>query len=116
MVIIVIWLSLTPKPPQPPSILGWDKAQHLLAYSSLMAWFAMSFVRHWRWPVFLLGLGIGLECLQGISGFRRFDIFDIAANSAGVCLGIALAKTRLGQTLTVIDTLLIKRMALGSLI
>ena len=36
MVLIVIGLSLMPKPPQMPSILGWDKAQHMLAYGSLM--------------------------------------------------------------------------------
>ncbi len=106
MVACVVWLSLTPQPPQPPSFLAWDKAQHFVAYGGLMAWFGMAFFRHWRWPVFLIGLGIGLEFLQGLGGIRSFDPFDMVANSIGVGLGIALIKTPFGQSLAAIDALL----------
>lgn len=68
-----------------------------------MYWYAMGFARHWRWPVFLLGLGAMLEVLQGMGGIRSFDLFDMAANAIGVGMGFALAKTPAGQWLAAID-------------
>lgn len=106
LVAVIVWLSLTPKPPQPPSILGWDKSQHLLAYSTLMYWYGMSFAKHWRWPVFILALGATLEVLQGLSGFRSFDLYDIAANSLGVLLGLIVLATPASQLLTRVDSVL----------
>jgi VanZ family protein len=107
MVAIVIWLSLTPKPPQPPSFLGWDKAQHFAAYGCLMAWFSMSFTRHWRWPLFLISLGIALEFLQQMTG-RSFDAMDMVANTIGVGIGLGLAQTPLGLALRLVDAKLSK--------
>ncbi len=91
MVAIVCWLSLTPHPPEPPDILGWDKSQHFVAYAALMAWFRQSFFRHWRWPAFLLGLGLTLEYLQSLTGYRTADVFDMLANGIGVLIGWGLA-------------------------
>ncbi|HYE36449.1 hypothetical protein [Methylocaldum sp.] len=106
MVAIVIWLSLTPEPPQPPTpLLAWDKAQHMLAYAALMYWFRQAFLPRWRWPVFLVFLGVGLEFLQGLGGIRTFDPVDMAANSIGVCLGFGLSYTPLGKLLSKIDAL-----------
>jgi VanZ family protein len=92
MVAVVCWLSLTPNPPEPPGLLGWDKAQHLLAYGGLMFWFRQVFHRHWRWPAFLTGLGMMLEFLQGFTGARTPDLFDVIANTMGVLLGVVLAE------------------------
>jgi hypothetical protein len=103
MVALVVWLSLTTHPPKPPSFLGWDKAQHTLAYAGLMFWFRQAFRRHWRWPVFLLGLGLGLEVLQGLGGVRTADWHDMVANSLGVAVGLGLAWTRLGGVLAGVD-------------
>ena len=103
MVLIVIWLSLMPKPPQMPSILGWDKAQHMLAYGSLMYWFGMCHVRHWRWPAFLLALGLGLEFIQGASGYRSFDPYDMIANTLGVGVGLLMLRTAMAQWLSMVD-------------
>jgi hypothetical protein len=83
MVATVACLSLTPNPPQPPALLSWDKAQHTVAYAGLMFWFRMAFERHWRWPVFMLALGVGLEVLQGLGGVRTMDWRDMVANSVG---------------------------------
>lgn len=90
MVATVCWLSLTPQPPEPPGFLAWDKAQHFIAYGALMFWFRQAFRRQWRWPVFLIGLGVGLEFLQGWSGLRTLDPLDMVANSLGVLLGLAI--------------------------
>ena len=110
MVGIVVWLSLTPKPPQLPQIMGWDKAQHFAAYACLMYWYGMSFRRHWRWPAFLVGLGVGLEFLQGYSGFRSFDPFDMLANTIGVGLGLMVLKTPAGHCLGAMDKRLASRL------
>jgi len=114
MIAAVVWLSLTPNPPQPPSFLGWDKAQHFLAYGWLTLWFGMSFARHWRWPLFLVSLGIGLEFLQGWGGIRSFDPFDMVANAIGVGVGLALLKTPLGRLLAAVDARLAKRLGSGA--
>ncbi|CAG0973703.1 hypothetical protein ANRL3_01667 [Anaerolineae bacterium] len=110
MVGIVIWLSLTPLPPQPPGFLNWDKGQHVAAYACLMYWYGMGFGRHWRWPVFLVGLGVGLEFLQGYGGFRSFDPFDMIANTIGVGFGLIVLKTPAGQCLGVVDKQLASRL------
>ncbi|MFM8332348.1 MAG: VanZ family protein [Candidatus Methylumidiphilus sp.] len=109
LVAIVVWLSLTPRPPQPPSILGWDKAQHFTAYATLAYWFGMCYSRHWRWPTFLVGLGVLMEVLQGLGGFRSFDFFDIIANTIGVAGGFWLEGTCAGLWLAAFDTWLANR-------
>ena len=106
MVVMVCWLSLTPNPPEPPDFLGWDKAQHSAAYAGLMYWFWQVFHRHWRWPVFLIGLGAILEFLQGLTDHRTPDPFDMAANSMGVLIGLLLAKTLVVFRVELIDHLI----------
>ena len=103
MIGMVVWLSLIPHPPTPPEFLAWDKAQHLVAYAGLMFWFRQSFQPHWRWPAFLVGLGIGLEYLQGLSGVRVLEPLDMLANSIGVVLGLILCTTPLGRLITLAD-------------
>jgi len=106
MVAAVVWLSLTPEPPQPPTPwLAGDKAQHALAYASLTYWFRQAFPPHWRWPAFFLLLGIGLEFLQGLGGVRTLDPVDMVANGLGVCLGLALSRTPLGGLLSKVDAI-----------
>lgn len=102
----VMWLSLTPHPPEPPPFLVWDKAQHALAYACLMLWFRQAFSSRWFWPIFFLLLGIGLEFLQDLGGVRTFDPNDMLANSLGVCLGWILGRTPLGHMLARLDSLI----------
>jgi hypothetical protein len=75
-----------------------DKLQHAVAYFLLMVWFA-GFYRRSFYPVIaavLLGLGIGLDLLQGLTETRSFDWHDIAMNSVGVALGFAMSLFLLG--------------------
>jgi len=109
MVAVVIWLSLTPAPPEPPPFLAWDKANHSIAYAGLMYWFWQAFQRHWRWPLFLFVLGVGLEVLQGLGGVRMLEPYDMIANSVGILIGLALAHTFLGTILAKIDALLSRK-------
>lgn len=109
MVLIVVWLSLTPKPPQLPSFFGWDKAHHVTAYLGLMYWFGVSFVRHWRWPFFLVVMGIGLEIVQGATGLRSNDPYDMLANMIGVVTGLFILDTPMGLWLAAVDKFLAEK-------
>ncbi|QJD30062.1 VanZ family protein [Methylococcus geothermalis] len=106
MVAAVVVLSLVPQLPKAPSLLGWDKAQHFLAYAVLTFWFCLSYSRHWRWPAFFVALGTLLELLQGFTGIRTTDPFDILANGTGVSIGLSLAFTPLIKSLQKFDDLL----------
>lgn len=102
----VIYLSLTPEPPEFPGPLHWDKLDHLAAYAVLMAWFAQLY-RTPRMHAFLAGafilLGAGLEFLQHATGYRTLDIADMTANTLGVLLAWGLARTRFALALQFVE-------------
>lgn len=103
MVCVVVYLTLTPKPPAIPGFLGWDKAQHFVAYAGLMWWYRQAFSKNIGWIGFMVILGVGLECIQGLTDYRYFEYSDMAANSIGVALGVILAASPLGQIVSLID-------------
>lgn len=87
----IIWLSLTPSPPE-VDFEGSDKLGHLLSYTLLMLWFALLFVgRRQRalHAALFIAMGVALEFAQGGLGYRAFDLSDMLANTAGVLLGWA---------------------------
>jgi VanZ family protein len=88
-VAIVVYLSLTPAPPQ-VGIEGSDKAGHLFAYALLAFWFCL-FYPDRRARLFYMtgfvGMGIALEFVQGALGYRSFELADMAANTLGVASG-----------------------------
>ena len=97
---LVVYLSLTPQPPQPVSFAQSDKLEHGFAYASLSLWFCQLYLStRSRMMVIagLFGLGVALEFLQGWSGYRYFDVWDMVANSIGVLLGFILVRTPLGR-------------------
>ena len=105
-VVAVFYLSLMPIPPQPFVFDGVDKLQHALAYALLMLWFCQVYVA--RKPrisllLSLVAMGISIEILQGMSGYRYFEYADMLANSTGVLIGWGLARTRMGRVFTMLD-------------
>ena len=86
LVLVVIYLSLTPKPP-PVTMTFGDKVGHLAAYASLMGWWLQIDRRPERLALLFVLMGLALEILQSLSGFRNGDIFDMAANTLGVGVG-----------------------------
>lgn len=97
---LVVYFSLMPHPPEPLSFSQADKLEHGLAYAFLSLWFCQIYLQVRQRAVViaaLVALGITLEFLQGYSGYRMFDIADMAANSCGVLLGFLLVRTRLGR-------------------
>ena len=94
----VIYLSLIPPPPQPLPFSYLDKVEHALAYGFLMLWFVQAYPKTQPRMVvagLLIVLGIVLEYLQRMTGYREFSYADMLANGAGVLLGWALAYSAL---------------------
>lgn len=99
---VIITVCLIPPPPLdlPPNS---DKVEHFLAYFVL----AGAAVQIYRtraallWAgVGLVGLGIGIECLQGaLTDNRMADPMDVLANSIGVIAGMAITFTPLRDLL-----------------
>jgi len=110
--VVVIYMSLAPAPSTDvlpfPQV---DKAVHFSVYAFLMLWFGQ--IYHER-PVMLLiasGLvmmGILLEVLQGLGGYRTFEYADIAANAIGVASGFCVARTRFGGLLRAFEILMVR--------
>ena len=88
-------VSLIPRPPH-LGIEHGDKLGHLAAYSLLMFWFCwlyramdvrIAYAAGW------IAMGIALEFAQQATGYRSFELADIAANSLGVLLGWGISAT-----------------------
>ena len=89
MVAAIVWLSLTPSPPALDFAQG-DKVGHLAAYGVLTFWFCLLYPRaktKLLYGLAFIAMGVGLEIIQGMTGYRTYDVLDMAANSAGVLLG-----------------------------
>jgi VanZ family protein len=95
----VSYLSLMPHPPEPVSFDGVDKLEHALAYTLLMLWFCQIVVaKRARILLFIafVVMGVAIEILQGLSGYRYFEYADMLANTTGVLIGFGLAHTQMG--------------------
>ena len=96
----VVYLSLIPLPPQPLPFSYLDKVEHTLAYGFLMLWFSHAYQKIPQRVVMaglLIALGISVEYLQRMTGYREFSYADMLANGAGVLVGWALTYTALGK-------------------
>jgi VanZ family protein len=90
LVAVVVWGSLQTRVPVPVAP-GYDKIEHFSTYLFLAVWFtglvdrdSYGFV-----VVDLLALGASMEVLQYLMhAGRTADIFDMAANTAGVGAGL----------------------------
>ena len=89
-VAVVVYLSLTPAPPQ-VDLDGGDKLGHFLAYASLTWWFGQLYFRRARaaYALGFVAMGIALEFAQGALGYRSMELADMAANALGAAAGWA---------------------------
>jgi len=109
LIALVVYLSLIPALPS-IDITAADKVAHIFAYATLTLWFLQLYPADRR-AMLVIGfimMGIALEFLQELTASRSFEYVDIAANTGGVVLGWLLAKTRLSNTLHVIEKQLIR--------
>jgi glycopeptide antibiotics resistance protein len=61
-----------------------------------MLWFCVLYRRVRVRAFYALGfvaMGVALEFVQGNLGYRTFELYDMAANTAGVMLGWGIAST-----------------------
>jgi VanZ family protein len=89
----IVWLSLAPSPPQIDLPQG-DKLGHFAAYGTLMFWFCQLYGTRGARAGYALGfiaMGIAIEFLQRATGYRSFELWDMAADGAGVLLGWLVA-------------------------
>jgi VanZ family protein len=89
----IFWLSLTPRPPTIDIEQG-DKLGHFGAYGLLMLLFCQVYDQRRTRLAYASGfiaMGIAIEFLQRMTGYRTFDVLDMAANATGVILGWAAA-------------------------
>lgn len=102
----VVYLSLTPFPIELPVEQG-DKYGHILAYATLMFWYAQLYPGQ-RVRMALAGafvaMGIGLEFLQLLTDYRSFEIADMLADAFGVSVGWLAAPPRSPHVLRYIET------------
>jgi VanZ family protein len=108
LVLTVVAASLAPLPATP--VMESDKLLHIAAYAGLGAWFGAIYLRRWHAVVIgaLVALGIGVEFAQTLTGYRSFEMLDIAADATGAVLGILLATTPVGGSLGWIERRLLK--------
>ena len=89
MVAAIVWLSLTPSPPK-LDFEQSDKVGHFLAYGGVMFWFAQLYAARSTRLAYAAGfaaMGVALEFIQGWTGYRDFEVYDMLANGTGVALG-----------------------------
>jgi VanZ family protein len=95
----IVYLSLTPHPVELPGEQG-DKYGHVLAYATLMFWYALIYVgqrERMGLAVAFVCMGVGLEFLQGFTDYRAFEATDMVADAFGVGVGWLAAVRRLWQ-------------------
>ena len=93
IVAAIVSLSLAPSPPELDLEQG-DKLGHFAAYGTLMFWFCQLYVQRATRVAYATGfvaMGVALEFIQGTTGYRSFEVLDMAANTLGVLLGWGLA-------------------------
>ena len=103
-IVVVFWLCLMRNPPEPLTFSHADKLEHMLTYCGLMLWFCqLPQIGRLRLAGLLVGMGVAIEVLQGMEGFRDFEYGDMAADAVGVLFGWGLAHTPLGRVLTFLE-------------
>ena len=105
---LVIFLSLTPHPPEIEMTSG-DKIGHVLAYTFLMSWFTQLYrtrAKKWSIALGLVALGIAIEFAQEQTGYRQFEVADMVADGIGVAMGLLLGETVLAHALRQAERLL----------
>ncbi|MCP4299929.1 MAG: VanZ family protein [Gammaproteobacteria bacterium] len=84
------------------SVLSWfrisDKWLHGSTFLLLAIWFSGQYRRpsYWRIAAGLLVFGFLIEICQLMVGYRSAEWLDIAANTAGIIIGLAVATAGLG--------------------
>lgn len=111
LIAFVIYSSLTPSPITIPVEHG-DKYGHVLAYGTLMFWFAQLYAGlrpRVLWASVFVAMGIALEFAQQLTDYRTFEIADMVADACGVLIGWTFAPPRSPWLLELIESRVLVR-------
>jgi VanZ family protein len=92
-----IWLW-----PDRPQFVSWfvdeDKLLHGITFVFLAIWFAGQYRprAYWRIGIGLIFFGVFIEACQRLVTYRSSDWLDVAADVAGITIGLAVAMAGLG--------------------
>lgn len=106
LVLLVIWGSLQPNVPS-PALSNFDKFEHFGTYTVLALWFTgfSRRSRYWVVALALVALGLAMEIAQFLMhAGRAAEALDIAANTAGVALGVLVAAFGTGNWVRKVET------------
>ena len=98
---LILWLALSPNPPDPFSWLWSDKLKHMIAFLvlSLLADYSYTLKDALAQKgAALFGFGLLIEGLQYWVGYRYFEIADLIADGGGILL-YALLRSRIRRAL-----------------
>ena len=87
---VIAWASLLPPEQIPEGAEVSDKVAHALGYALLGALAVASGLRWLPAVALATGIGLVLEVAQLMTGYRRFEWTDLAADAAGAALGATL--------------------------
>ena len=110
IILAIVFLSLMPDPQKVTPFSASDKLMHTLAYGVSMIWFGLCFKRDKLFPIAagLVFMGIALEVLQGLTGYRTMSLYDIFANCAGVVIGFLFSLSPFSKSLYFIEQKLLR--------
>ncbi len=83
----ILWLALSPNPPNPAGLLDFDKVNHILAFfvlAGLLDYASVNIARFKGKVLPLLAFGLLIEVLQYWVGYRYFEWGDLVADGIGV--------------------------------
>ena len=105
LVAALIYVCLTPNPPDTSAVSFGDKIAHFAGYALLFLWFAQIYKRseQLKVAIMLIFLGISVEIAQSFTGYRAFEYADMLANSVGVIIGWLIAATPAASLLCAIE-------------
>ena len=85
----ILWLALSPNPPNPAGLFDLDKVNHVAAFFVLSLLADYSYLARGALAqkgAALLGFGLLIEGLQYCVGYRYFEIADLVADGGGIVL------------------------------
>ena len=85
----ILWLALSPNPPNPAGLFDLDKVNHVGAFFVLSLLADYSYLAKsalLQKGAALLGFGLLIEGLQYWVGYRYFEFADLVADSGGIVL------------------------------
>jgi VanZ family protein len=105
LVITISALCLMPSGDLPPPFPHFDKVVHSIFYLMISGWFGQLVLPEGRWAIFTYSLLMGaiLEVVQWFLPYRSFELWDIAANTSGNIIAIAIFTNSRFRPLKMID-------------